>query len=88
MLGSSTDATLTETRLTVESKVEGKLTELGHEPIGVQVVLSDSEDSVLYLVDEESVVKRVDMTAHVIRDESHELVISKCSALYGTSEFE
>ena len=46
--------------------MEGKLTGLGHEPIGVQVILSDSEDSALYLVDEEGIIKRVDMTAHVI----------------------
>ena len=44
----STDATLAETRLIVE----GKLTELGHEPIGVQVILSDTDET-LYLVDEE-----------------------------------
>ena len=59
----STDATLSETRLIVE----GKLTELGHEPIGVQVVLSDGEDSVMYLVDEGGIIERVDMTAHVTR---------------------
>ena len=28
------------------------LTELGHESFGMQVVLSDGEDSVMYLVDE------------------------------------
>ena len=55
----STDATLSETRLIVE----GKLTELGHEPIGVQlqVVLSDGEDSVMYLVDKGGIIKRVDI---------------------------
>ena len=42
----STNAMLTETRLIVE----GKSTELGHELFGVQVILSDSDESVLYLV--------------------------------------
>ena len=83
-LGLSIDATLTETHLIVE----GKLTELGHEPIGVQLVLSDSEDSVMYLVDEEGIIKRIDMTAHMITDESRELGASECSVLRDNSELE
>ena len=83
-LGLSTNATLTETCLIVEDK----LTELGHDPIGVQVVLSDSEDSVLYLVYEEGIIKRIDMTTHMIRDESRESGTSECSALRGISELE
>ena len=66
--------------------VEGKLTELGHESIGVQVVLSDSEKSVLYLVNEGGIIKRVEMTAHVTSNESCEPGASKHSALRDTSE--
>ena len=44
----SSDATLTETRVIVE----GKLSELGHDPFAVQVILSENDDTVLYLVDE------------------------------------
>ena len=80
----STDATLSETRLIVE----GKLTELGHEPIGLQVVLSDSEDSVMYLVEEGGIIKRVNMTAHVTRNESCEPGASERSALRDSSELE
>ena len=51
----STEAALAETRLIVE----GKLTELGHDPFGIQVVLSDSDndESVLYLVNEGALLK-------------------------------
>ena len=46
LFGLSTKAALSETRLIVE----GKLTELGHDPFDIQVVLSDSDndESVLY----------------------------------------
>ena len=80
----STNATLTKTRVIVE----GKLTKLGHEPIGVQVVLSDSEESVLYLVNEGGIIKRVDMIAHVTSNESREPGASEHSALCDTSELE
>ena len=43
-----TNAMLAETRLIVE----GKLTEVGHDLFGAQVILSDSDESVLYLVNE------------------------------------
>ena len=66
--------------------VEGKLTELGHEPIGVQVVLSDDEDSIID--NEMGIIKRIDMTAHVTRDESCDLGASKRSALRNSSELE
>ena len=79
-----TDATLAETRLIVE----GKLTELGHEPVGVQVVLSDSEESVLYLVDEGGIIKKIDMTAHMTNTDAHESGASERSALRDTSELE
>ena len=80
----STDATLSDTRLIVE----GKLTELGYEPIDVQMVLSDGEDSIMYLVDEMGIIKRIDMTAHVTRDELREPGASKHSALRDLSELE
>ena len=52
----STEAALAETRLIVE----GRLTELGHDPFGIQVVLSDSDndESVLYLVNEGGIIKK------------------------------
>ena len=51
----STEATLAETCLIVK----GKLTELGHDPFSVQVVLSDSnnDESVQYLVNERAIIK-------------------------------
>lgn len=47
---------------------------------------TDPEDSVLYLFDEGGIIGRVDKTAYVTRDESHELGTSKHSALHDTSE--
>ena len=84
LLELSTDATLAETRLIVD----GKLTELGYEPVGVQVVLSDSEESVLYLVDEGGIIKKIDMTAHVTNTDARESGTSERSALRDTSELE
>ena len=65
-----------------------KLTESGHGPIGVQVVLSDIEDSVLYLVDEEGIIKTIDITAHVITDKSCKPGASERSVLHDNSELE
>ena len=67
----STDATLTETRVIVE----GKLTELGHELVGVQAILSDIDKSLLYLVDEGGIIKTVNMSAHVSSDDSRDHVM-------------
>ena len=72
----STDARLAETHLIVE----GKLTELGHEPIGVQVILNDTDET-LYLVDKEGIIKTVNLSGHVIVDESCDHDVSGCSAL-------
>jgi len=44
--------------------VEGNLSDLGHDSFGVQVILSDI-DTVLYLVDEGSIIKSIDMAFHV-----------------------
>ena len=56
----------------VGTKLEGKLTELGHELVGIQVVLSDNEKSVLYLIDERGIIKKIDMTAHVTNIDARE----------------
>ena len=82
LLGLLTDAMLTETRLIVEVK-----SELGHEPTGVQIVLRDSRFCIVFGW-WRGIIKRVDMTAHVIRDKPRELGASECSALHGTSELE
>ena len=78
----STDATLTETCVIVE----GKLTELGHEPVGVQAILSDTDKSLLYLVDKGGIIKTVNMSAHVSNDDSHDYV--ERSALHDTADLE
>ena len=62
---------------------EGKLTELGHEPIGVQAIVSDINET-LHLVDEGGIIKTVNLSAHVISDQD---VIER-SALRDTSDLE
>ena len=49
----STDAMLAETRVIVESK----LTELGHEPFGVQVILSDKYKEKFVILQSIGVIK-------------------------------
>ena len=82
----STEAALAETRLIVE----GKLTELGHDPFGIQVVLSDSDndESVLYLVNKGGIIKRIDLADHVPCEDSRGPGATERSALRGMSELE
>ena len=68
--------------------MEGKLTELGHELFGMQAILSDSDESVLYLVNEGGVIKKVDMAADVLGDDSHEQGAIEHSVLHDVSELE
>ena len=66
------------------------MTELGHDPFGIQVVFSDSDndESVLYLVNEGGIIKRIDLTDHVPREDSRGPGATKRSALRGMSELE
>ena len=80
----SSDATLTETRLIVE----GKLTELGYDPFAVQVILSETDETALYLVNERGVIKSVSLTPHVPVDNSRESSVIDRSAQRDTSELE
>ena len=78
----STDATLTETCIIVE----GKLTELGHETVGVQVILSDNDKTLLYLVDIGGIIKTMNLSAHVSSDDSHDHI--ERSVLHDTADLE
>ena len=79
----SSDAMLTETRVIVE----GKLPELGHDPFAVQVILSENDYTILYLVDKGGVIKVVCLASRMPSDDSREDIIDR-SALRDTSELE
>jgi len=67
--------------------VEGKLTELGHKPIGVQVILSDTNKT-LFLVDEGGIIQTINLSAHVRSDELRDQDVIERSALHNITDIE
>ena len=82
----SIEAALTESCLIVE----GKLTDIGHDPFSIQVMLSDSnnDESVLYLVNEGGIIKRINLTDHMPCEDLLGSGAMECSALHNMSELE
>ena len=70
-MGISPSATHSQLKLMIR---EGKLTEMGHDPSNVQVIISDGDESgiTICLVDDEGVIKRIDSVATHVIEESHE----------------
>ena len=63
---SSSSATCAELKL----MVEGKLTELGYDPLNVQVILSDEINGAMFLVNDEGIIKCVKNVATNVSDVS------------------
>ena len=59
------------TRSQLKLMIEGKLTDMGYDSCNVQVIISDceSDKTMIYLVDNEGVIKQIDSVAtHVIEE--------------------
>ena len=70
-LGVSPSATHSQLKLLIE----GKLTDMGYDPCNVQVIISDdceSDNTMIYLVNDEGVIKRIDSMATHVSEESRE----------------
>ena len=62
------------TRSQLKLMIEGKLTDMGYDPCNVQVIISDceSDKTMIYLVNDEGVIKRIDSVATHVIEESRE----------------